>query len=50
MASGDRFSAVLVVEPGETPAIIRLRRAMKVLLRSFRVRVVELTPQKKAGR
>jgi hypothetical protein len=35
-----RFALVVEAQPDEVPAVVRLRRALKVLLRSFRLRAI----------
>jgi hypothetical protein len=51
MPDRERFALVLQAEPWTTPAVSRLRRALKLLLRSFGLRCVEcreVKPDRKA--
>jgi hypothetical protein len=42
MASREKFALVLQAEAWSTPAVIRLRRALKLLLRSFGLRCLDV--------
>ena len=50
-AKPERFALVLqaVPEPGDVPAIIRLRRFLKAALRSYRLRCIRCEPLQDEG-
>jgi hypothetical protein len=48
-AAGEVYVLRVRVLPGDVPAILRLRSAFKVLLRSFRVRIKSAEPAATGG-